>query len=79
LIVRRIASSQPTKWLHGKKNNLVTKVPAHHLYRRTDFHSRVKLCVTKILLTSLKAANRKAFSHRAKFFFPICGCVSTLK
>jgi hypothetical protein len=51
------------------KKYLVTKVPAHHLYHRTDFHSRVKLCVIEILLTSLKAAYIKAISHRPNIFF----------
>jgi hypothetical protein len=41
------------------KKYLVTKVPAHHLYRRTDFHSRVKLRVIETLLTPLKAAKHR--------------------
>jgi hypothetical protein len=61
------------------KKYLVTKVPAHHLYRRTDFHSRVKLRVIEILLTPLKAAKHQGISHRPNIFSRICDCASTLK
>ena len=61
------------------KKYLVTKVPAHHLYRCTDFAPSLNLCVIEILHPSLKAAKHQCFSHHANFFFPTCERASTLK
>jgi len=38
---------------------LVTKVPAHNLYRRTDFLLRLMLRVVEIVLMSRNAANNQ--------------------
>jgi hypothetical protein len=69
----------PKKQPRGKKKYLVTKVLPRHLYQRTDFHLRVKLCVVEFLLASFKAAKHQGVFASLKFLFSNCECASTLK